>query len=468
MAEETRVIWRPQPGPQAALIDCPVAEIFYGGARGGGKTDGMFGKNAIKADRYGRHQKGIFFRRSIVQLDAAIERCKEIYLPLGWTWANKTMTAPNGATLKFKYLDQDKDAEGYMGHDYTDIYFEELTNFPDPKPVNKLRATLRSAAGVPCQFHATGNPGGPGHNWVKTRYIDPNPAGFEVLIETLPDGHVHERVFIPAKLSDNPALLGNDPTYVANLHLSGSKQLVRAWLDGDWNVIDGAFFDCWSEKMVIAPFAIPDHWTCFRAFDWGSAAPFSVGWWAVVSDDYIHKGQRLPRGALVRYREWYGSKGPNKGIKLTAEQVSSGIAERETESIDYGVADPSIFSEDGGPSIAERLRPVLFRKADNKRVARKGLMGGWDQMRQRMVGIDGTPMIYCFSTCADSIRTIPVLQHDANKAEDLDTNAEDHAADEWRYACMSRPWITSQQKSAEPETDAWGRPKQDTGSWKTV
>lgn len=464
MAEAAyNVIWRPQPGPQAALVTCPVEEIFYGGARGGGKTDGMIGKNAIKADRYGSHQKGIFFRRELPQLEAAIDRTKEIYIPLGWNWAEqkKTFTAPNGATLKFRPLERDSDAEKYQGHDYTDVYFEELTNYPDSKPVNKLRATLRSAHGVPCQFHATGNPGGPGHNWVKARYIDPAPQGFEVL----EDDEGQQRVFIPAKVADNQALMVNDPGYVSRLKQSGSDQLVKAWLDGDWSIIEGAFFDCWSSDLVIEPFTVPEHWLRFRSFDWGSARPFSTGWWAVVSDTYIHKGQKLPRGALVRYREWYGCSGPNTGLKMTAEQVTAGILERESEETDYSVADPAIFAEDGGPSIAHRMRPIYWKKADNKRVAQKGQMGGWDQMRARMVGEKGTPMIYCFNTCTHSIRTIPVLQHDPNRAEDLDTNGEDHAADEWRYACMSRPWIKVVE-SEVVETDAWGRPVK-AESWKT-
>ena len=76
-------------------------------------------------------------------------------------------------------------------------------------------------------------------------------------------------------------------------------------------------------------------------------------------------------------------------------------------------------------------------------------MGGWDQLRARLIGTGSTPMIYCFSTCRDSIRTIPVLQHDPNRAEDLDTNSEDHAADDWRYAAMSRPWLRSKEEKKE-------------------
>jgi len=489
MAEAARnIIWQPQPGPQTALVHCPVHEIFYGGARGGGKTDGMLGKNAIKADRYGRDQKGIFFRRELPQLEAAIERCKQIYLPLGWGWREqkKTMIAPNGATLKFRPLERDQHAEKYQGHDYTDVYFEELTNYPSPDPVNKLRATLRSGAGVPCQLHATGNPGGPGHNWVKMRYIDPDPGGY-VLIEepfTNPfDGEtsVQQRVFIPAKLSDNPALLHNDPGYVGRLYQVGSAQLVKAWLEGDWNIIEGAFFDCWSGRNIIKPLDIPKDWTRFRSFDWGSARPFSCGWWTIVGDEFHWDHQRILRGAMIRYREWYGMKPgePNVGLKLPADKVAQGIKERENEEISYGVADPSIFSEDGGPSHAERmsLEGVHWNKADNRRVSRIGAMGGWDMMRERIIGTrtvdesgiisdDGEPMIFCFSTCTDSIRTIPVLQHDDHRPEDVDTESEDHAADDWRYAVMSRPWVRERPEPEPRDLDAWGRPRQ-TNTMKT-
>lgn len=260
MTENT--IWQPQKGPQTLLVNCPVEEILYGGARGGGKTDGMIGKNAIKASIYGKHQKGMFFRKEMPQLEMAIERTKEIYLPLGWKWQEqkKTFTSPNGATLKFRPLERDSDAEKYMGHDYTDIYWEEMTNYADPKPINRLRACLRSANGVPCQMHGTANPGGPGHHWVKQRYIDPNPNGMQILEETLPNGNAHHRIFIPAKLQDNQILVENDPNYESNLYMAGSDSLVKAWLLGDWNVVEGAFFDCWSDKLILQPFEIPDDW----------------------------------------------------------------------------------------------------------------------------------------------------------------------------------------------------------------
>src|SRR5262249_33306302 len=90
-----------------------------------------------------------------------------------WRW-------PNGARLRFAYLECDADADAYQGHSYTRVYVEELGTFPSASPVLRLMATLRSGEGVPCGFRATGNPGGPGHQWVKARYIDPNPAGWEI------------------------------------------------------------------------------------------------------------------------------------------------------------------------------------------------------------------------------------------------------------------------------------------------
>ena len=99
-----------------------------------------------------------------------------------------------------------------------------------------------------------------------------------------------------------------------------------------------------------------------------------------------------------------------------------------------------MWQADGGPSIAERMlisHKINWRSADNKR------LGGWDQVRARLIGQDQRPMLYIFNTCTHLIRTLPALQHDQVRPEDLDTDGEDHAADELRYACMSRPWTTN-------------------------
>jgi hypothetical protein len=467
-----RTIWRALDGPQTALITSPVFEVFYGGARGGGKTDGVLGEFVVHAQNYGQHAIGIMFRRERTQLIEAIERSRAIYGPCGAVYQeqDKHWRFPNGARLRFGYLERDADAESWQGHSYTRVYVEEIGNFPQEGPVLKLMATLRSGNGVPVGFRATGNPGGPGHLWVKRRYIDPAPMGWKVIRDETSD---LPRIYIPSRVSDN-YYLGAD--YIQRLRASGSPELVRAWLEGDWNAIEGAFFSEWSERNIVAPFAVPRDWIRFRSGDWGSASPFSIGWWAVVQDDHsCPDGAVLPRGALLRYREWYGAENPAagaKGLKLTAEQVGDGIARREADDpkLAYGVMDPSAFKEDGGPSIMERLNGRIiakgmaaFRPADNMRVAasgshdRRGPMSGWDAMRARIRGQASRPMVFCFDTCIASIRTIPVLQHDPDRAEDLDTESEDHAADDWRYACSSRPW-RRHVKPADPAQEAYRVP----------
>jgi hypothetical protein len=128
--------------------------------------------------------------------------------------------------------------------------------------------------------------------------------------------------------------------------------------------------------------------------------------------------------------------------------------------------DPSAFAENGGPSIVSRMG-VFFREADNKRVATVGALGGWDQLRSRLKGEEGRPMLYFFSTCVHTIRTLPALQHDSSKAEDVDSDGEDHAPDETRYACMSRPWIATGAGAKKPPIDPYDR-EPEVDSWKVA
>ncbi len=468
-SSNTQIVWRPQKGPQKSLIDCPLPEIFYGGARGGGKTDGVLGKYALKARRYGKYFNAMFFRRELPMLDDAIERSSEIYGPLGAKWSDqkKTWRFPWGGRLRFRPLERVEDAEKYQGQNVTDACVEEAGQYPDSRPIDRLNGVLRSAHKVPSQLILTGNPGGAGQSWIKGRYIDPAPLGMRILTRTLPNGKAHRYVFIPSRVEHNRILLQSDPDYINRLYLVGSTELVNAWLKGDWDAIEGAFFPEFSTaKHVVQPVKLPAHWARFRAMDWGSAKPFSVGWYAVSDGELT----QFPRGALIKYREWYGMKDgqPNVGLKLTAEEVGAGILKREEEGegVQIGVLDPSAFAEDGGPSIASRLG-VLFRRADNKRVAQAGALGGWDQVRSRLKGEGVKPMLYFFSTCVHTIRTLPALQHDSMRAEDVDTEGEDHAPDETRYACMSRPWIApSPRRHDTTQADYGGLDERDEDSWK--
>lgn len=457
MSHASLTPWLSQPGPQRdAIRKAYIEELFYGGAVGGGKSDFLLGDFAQDVPRVGGAWQGILFRKTYPELSDLIRRSQEIYpgwFPgVVWHESDKEWRWPNGAVLRMRYLESVTDWMRYWGHAYTWIGWDELPTWPSLDSYIKLKARLRSAQPVPNKrIRSTGNPGGPGHMAVKEYFgIDGHPLGGV----TFEAGGMR-RLFVRSRLADNKILMENDPQYRHRLEGLGSPQLVRAWLEGDWNVVAGAFFPEFSTTQhIVEPFTIPEHWARIRAGDWGSAKPFSIGWYA-VSDGTM---ARFPRGALIKYREWYGMRPGqmNVGVQMTAEEVGEGIAELEQgERISDGVLDPSAFSQNGGPSIAERMmaaaKGVFWRPADNKRIAARGAMGGWDQVRARLKGSDDRPLIYFFSTCVHTIRTLPALQHDQHKPEDVDTEGEDHAPDETRYACMSRPIIKDDPKKPEPK-----------------
>jgi hypothetical protein len=229
------MVWQPQPGPQALAVSARfVTELLYGGARGGGKTAYLLG-DYLQDINQGPGWKGILFRKTYAELEEIISQSKDMYLPLGAIWkvSDKIWTFPTGASLKMRHIDNDSDADHYQGHQYTWIGLDELGNWPTLSSYNKLKACLRStdAKVSNMRIRATANPGGPGHHAVKNYFIDHNPAGFEMI--TSVEGVT--RMFIPAKVTDNKILLNADPGYISRLREVGSADLVKAWLEGDWN-----------------------------------------------------------------------------------------------------------------------------------------------------------------------------------------------------------------------------------------
>jgi hypothetical protein len=253
------------------------------------------------------------------------------------------------------------------------------------------------------------------------------------------------RQFIPALLEDNPTLLENDPLYEQRLQGLGNPALVRAMRTGDWDIVAGGMFDdVWDRtKHAIKPFPIPAGWRIDRAFDWGSSKPFSVGWWA-ESNGTPAGGKHFPRGSLIRIGEWYGwdGKNPNTGIRMPDVDIAREIVRMETQlgiraRVQAGPADASIFTDKPGTrTTAETMRAegVHFTESDKRPGSR---VNGWEAMRRMLTAAmqdrPEEPGLWVFDTCAQFIRTIPTLPRDERKPDDIDTDAEDHIADETRY-----------------------------------
>lgn len=409
--------------------------VGFGGSRGGGKSWSVQAKSTILCMRFPGIRCAII-RRTFPELEANhIRVMKQRLLPTGLCKYNaqeKRLTFTNGSTIEFRFAQREDDLSKFQGQEWDVIFIDEATQWTEEE-LKIITACCRGVNAFPKRIYYTCNPGGPGHQYIKRIFIDRNYRDGE-----RPDDYF----FIQSKVTDNKALLEKDPEYVHYLEALPPK-LRKAWLDGDWDALSGAFFDEfrvgdeeaqrtreWTH--VITPFMPPPSWRIYRSYDWGYSKPFSVGWWAVDGD-----------GRLYRILEWYGCTGePNEGIHLTVPEQAKHIKEIE-EQHPYlkgkrveGIADPAIWQTDGGPSIAETFsrNMVYFTPADHQRIP------GWMQIHYRLhFDENGIPMMYVFNTCKDFIRTIPLLQYDEHKVEDLDTSQEDHIADETRYMCMARP-----------------------------
>jgi hypothetical protein len=464
---------------QGVALETEATEVLYGGAAGGGKSHLMRAAAVMWCGMIPGLQVYLFRRLRDDLVKNHVEGPQGLRLLLApWVLGGLVDIVEdeirfwNGSKIYLCHCKDEKDRFKYLGAEIHVLLIDELTTFTDVI-YRFLRSRVRMAGiSVPEALRGRfprilcgSNPGNVGHQWVKAAFID---ARDKLAIERMPSSEGGMlRQYIPAKLRDNPSVEPGE--YSAKLEGLGNEALVRAMLDGDWNVVTGAFFPEFStQKHVVEPRSLPAYWHRFRSFDWGSARPFSVGWWA-VSDGELPE---FPRGALIRYREWYGAQKapdgttiPNTGLRLTAEEVADGILERERPDaygnrVMSGVADPSIFAENGGPSIGDRMaaRKCFFRAADNTRVSQAGAISGWDQVRARLKGDGERPAIYFFSTCRDAIRTIPTLQHDEGRPEDIDTESEDHAGDDTRYACLSRPYTAPLPASADDaEPDRYAR-----------
>lgn len=406
----------------------------YGGARGGGKSWAMRRKMVMLAMRYPQLRL-LLLRRSLQELRENHVLPLQAEL-LGFATFKKDERAfifPNGSRLVLGYCDTDSDVLQYQGAEYDVIGFEEATHFKEEWIVFICTALRTTKGYFRPRVYYTCNPGGVGHAYIKRLFIDRRFEGCE---------RPEDYVFIPAVVYDNRALMQADPEYVRRLEaLPAHKR--RAHLEGDWNVYEGQVFEefrndasHYADRLythVIDPFIPPESWPIYRSFDFGYAKPFSVGWWTKDSD-----------GRLYRILEFYGcvKDEANVGVKMTPEEIFREIARIEREhpwlagKTVTGVADPAIWDASRGEAIAataERLG-VYFERGDNRRVA------GWMQLHNRLAFDErGVPMLYVFSTCREFVRTVPILQYSRTHAEDVDSDMEDHIADETRYLCMLVP-----------------------------
>ena len=423
------IVFEPNKGPQTNFLAASEREVFYGGARGGGKSYAML----VDPLRYCHKQnhRALLLRRSMPELRDMINHSQRLYGQAypgaKWREQEKEWRFPSGARIEFGYAENLTDVLRYQGQSYTWIGIDELPQYPTPEIYNFLRSSLRSVdPDIPVFMRATGNPGNVGSLWVKEMFVDPAEPNtkFDVNIDTIAGKKKITRRFIPAKLQDNPYLMQTDDYLIM---LSSLPEVQRKqFLEGDWNAFENSAFPEFDPlKHVTEPFEIPRNWHRFRTCDWGYSSPACCLWIAIDFDNN-----------LWVYREFYTQ-------RMTADIFAKKILEMEVnEYIRYGVLDSSTWARRGdiGPSIAETMIHEGCRWRPSDRSPRSRINGKLE-LHKRFSISERTeePSLKIFNNCRNLLRTLPLLPVDKNNPEDVDTNVEDHAYDALRYGAMSRP-----------------------------
>lgn len=373
----------------------------------------------------------------------------------------------NGSKIYLCHCQHEKDRFKYQGAEIHVLLIDELTHFTEVI-YRFLRSRVRMPANMNIPEEYKGcfprimcgtNPGGIGHQFVKATWIE-KAQPFEIYATNDNEGGF-KRQFIPARLEDNPSI--DQISYRANLSGLGNEALVKAMLDGDWDIVAGAALSIARERHLVRAFTPPRHWTRFQSLDWGYVKPFSAGWYCVVEGSTLIEGRNgypdkyLPNGSLVRYRELYGWTGkPDEGQRMESPLLAQKIIDIETkaeETMDYRIADTQLWAKNDGPSMAERMFEATKGKY-NPAPAEKDRQANYAEICNRLKGIEEekgfTPMFYITDNCLQWWRTTPPLILDDLKPErGPDEGQENHCYDETSYALISRPFVTTKEQRIE-------------------
>lgn len=397
-------------------------ETLFGGAAGGGKSHGQL-LDALRFAVVYPASRQLMLRRTMPELERSLVPAALRLYPQSiatYKVSEHRWTFLNGSTLEFGYCDAESDVTKYQSAEYDVIRFDELTHFTESQ-FTYLLSRIRGANSYPKQVKATTNPGGIGHQWVKSRFIDPMP----------PD-EMHEfdgetRLFLPARLTDNPFLRRADAGYEKRLRLLSVHDR-RALLDGVWELDEGRYFSEFSPALhVVPPHEIPDGWRRYLTIDYG--LDMLAALWIA----------QRPDGRSVVYRELYE---PGLIISEAAARILS--SEASGEHIDVRLAPPDLWNrrQETGKSAVQLFADcgLDFEKSSNERVA------GWLALHELLTprrDTDGEmrPRLTIFSSCRNLIRTLPALQHDTRNPSDTANTPHEltHAPDALRgYAATVR------------------------------
>lgn len=421
--------------PQERFLDLPHEDldVLYGGAGGGGKSFSLLALALRACVRFPGIQV-FWFRRSFPELNQSVLRMLARFgyaSALGATWNGSTyeLRFPGGSVLTFAHAKNMAEASALSSAEINLLILDERTTL-DPEVVEFLYTRVRSGVvGVPCLgIRSASNPGFVGHGVVKEGWVDATDYGRNEIID---EAH-RRRIFIPAKISDNP-FVGD---YAQVLEGITDPDLRRRILDGDWSVMPDAAFGDWKRDLIVVPpFEVPPAWPRYGGLDYGWTAPSA----------YL-LGARDADGRVWIYRELTMVQTPEK-------DQAHRIAQCEGANMALvRAADPAMWGRSGSalpPASQFAMEGVALRKADNDRFGGKQRVHQYLAMGEacahhRAMGWTLCPMLHVLDHAAPQLcSTMENLPRDPKKPEDVDTKAKDHHYDALRYLLMQVGVTTS-------------------------
>lgn len=323
------------------------------------------------------------------------------------------------------------------------MLIEELNQIPYEEMYLRLLASCRSVTPgvrIPARAFLTTNPGGPGHAWVKNRFVDPAPPGTPFKDEI--SGRT--RIFIPSTMDDNPTLITEDPDYIKSIDAlkAVDMDLYRAWRYGDWDIFAGQVFSEFRREYHVigrqfTPRLDVPH---FLWMDWGYTAPFCCLASALVQMQ-SDGGEKFNR--VVTYQEWYGTgKPPDEWAKIIYNEA-------KCRHFRKAIVDPAMLNSkaDSTMSIGKQIMQtwrkmnkdhnwVMMEGGNNRRKSQVPIIKNWLSLAP-----DGMPYWMMTENCVNLIRTLPLLVYDEHRKEEINTEGEDHGADASGYGLKAIKFI---------------------------
>jgi len=420
---------------QMLFHNATADEVLYGGAAGGGKTVAILFDAVGKALSH-KNLRIAVFRRTYPELEKSLVFNFLQKVPASWYKYHKNEKRATfnktGSVIEFGHCQFESDVFKFQSAEYDFIYFDELTHWSEFMYTYLLSRLRTTKPDVKPQVKSATNPGGIGHFWTKSRFID-GAEPFKVTERMDPQSLGHYTTqFIPSRVYDNKYLMKDDRYIQTLLKLPEDER--KALLEGDWTSFKGQFFKEWKNDLhVVEPFKIPPEWKRFCSMDFGYRAQSAILWYAVS-----------PQKKVYVYRELYEVENTDEELVSKIKELSKG------EQISYTIADPSLWSVtqyERGESIAYRfsMMGLPLVKADNNR------MSGASTVHSYLsVDKDGKPSLMFFSTCFNSIRIIPGLVHDEKNPDEIKAGSEDHIYDSLRYGIMSHPIPKKKENAKAP------------------